>query len=182
VCCGEAQRLGLDDVGLAVAIVEAIAAATPVDRARVYATGHSNGGALSHLLACRASDTFAAVAPVSFPLPVTSPSGCQPSRGVTVVHFHGFSDERIPFAATNTVTPYTAPGSLAAWASINQCTSTPNVFFRAGPSFCGVVSNCRNGVAEVLCALQGDHELYENPGGFPIANVAWSILSRFAKP
>ena len=182
VCCGEAHALELDDVGLAVAIVDAIAAATPIDRRRVYATGLSNGGALSHLLACRAAGTFAAVAPVSFPLPVTPPSDCQPSRGVPVVHFHGFSDTSVPFGSTNHLAPYTAAGSLVAWAGIDQCTNPPNIFYTRGASFCGVVGGCRDGAVKVLCALQGGHVLYQNPGAFPIADVAWSILSRFAKP
>lgn len=181
-CCGDAQALGLDDVGLAIAIVDAIATATPIDRRRVYATGISNGGALSHLLACRAADTFAAVAPVAFPLPVTPPSDCQPSRGVPVVHFHGFSDNAVPFGSTNYLAPYSAVGSLAAWAGIDQCTNPPSIFFTRGSSFCGVVGGCRDGAVKVLCALEGGHTLYVNPGAFPIANVAWAILSRFALP
>jgi polyhydroxybutyrate depolymerase len=181
-CCGEAQRLGLDDVGLAVAIVDAIAAATPIDRRRVFATGHSNGGALAHLLACRRADVFAAVAPVAFPLPVSPASDCQPSRGVPVLHFHGFSDPSIPFSTTSSIAPYSAPGSLVAWATIDQCTSAPNVFFRTGGSFCGGLTGCRDGAAALLCALRGDHALYENTDGVPIADVMWAVLSRYALP
>jgi len=41
-----------------------IAAGTPVDRHRVYATGISNGGIMAYTLACRSS-IFAAIGPDS---------------------------------------------------------------------------------------------------------------------
>jgi len=180
-CCGEAQELGLDDVGLAVAIVDAIAAATPIDRTRVYATGISNGGALAQLLACDAADTFAAVAPVAFPLPVAPPDGCRPARGVTVVHFHGTGDTIVPFATASALAPYSAPQSLAAWGGIDQCTTAPRVFFRTptGSSFCGALAGCRGGAVKVLCGLDAGHVAYTNKDSISIAEVAWAVLSQF---
>jgi len=184
ICCGEAQELGLDDVGLAVAIVDAIAAATPVDRARVYATGLSNGGALAHLLACSAADTFAAVAPVSFPLPVAPPDGCRPVRGIPVVHFHGTKDTTVPFSTPSALAPYSAPESLAAWAGIDQCTAAPTRFFQTqtGSSFCSAASACRGGVMTILCGINGTHLLYDNADAIPIAELAWAVLSQYRLP
>ncbi len=37
----------------------------PIDEKRIYATGHSNGGAFTYLLWAKRGDTFAAVAPVA---------------------------------------------------------------------------------------------------------------------
>ena len=45
--------------------VDDIASRLCIDRQRVFAAGMSNGGYMSHRLACEASDTFAAVAPVA---------------------------------------------------------------------------------------------------------------------
>lgn len=181
VCCGEAHGLELDDVGFAVAVVDAIATATRIDRRRVYATGLSNGGALSHLLACRAANTFAAVAPVSFPLSVETPSDCQPSRGVPVVHLHGLSDTGLPFLSSSYLAPYSAFESFLAWEDIDQCTNAPNMFYLRG-GFCAVANGCRDGAITVLCGVQGSHALYMNPAAFPVAAVAWSFLSRFSTP
>ena len=44
MCCGNA---GIDDVGFIRAVVAAIAGEANVDATRVYATGLSNGGAIS---------------------------------------------------------------------------------------------------------------------------------------
>lgn len=66
-CCSAADSKGVevDDVAFARALVAAIAKVHPIDLRRVYSTGFSNGGFMSHRLACDASDIFAAIAPVS---------------------------------------------------------------------------------------------------------------------
>jgi len=46
-CCGAPQRDNVDDVGFITAMVGAIAQEIPVDRARVYVTGMSNGAMMA---------------------------------------------------------------------------------------------------------------------------------------
>ncbi len=74
-CCGEPAHAGTDDVGFVNAVVGAIAAQIPVDRARVYVTGMSNGAMMALRLGCQ-SDTFAAIAPVAGTL-LTDCSACR---------------------------------------------------------------------------------------------------------
>ncbi len=59
-----------DDVGFIRALAAHLFETQCIDRSRVYATGFSNGGYLSHRLACEAGDLFAAAAPVAGPGPV----------------------------------------------------------------------------------------------------------------
>ena len=54
-----------EDLAYTRAVVDAIAAQHPVDYSRVYAVGHSNGGAFALTLACRAPDLVAGVVSVS---------------------------------------------------------------------------------------------------------------------
>ena len=63
-----------------------------IDRARVFATGFSNGAFFSNLLGCAMADRFAAIAPVSGGLLTVA---CAPPRGVPVIIHHGRQDERI---------------------------------------------------------------------------------------
>jgi len=171
-CCGEALAGRVDDVGLAVAIVDAISAEFTVDSERVYATGLSNGGALAHRLACEASEVFAATAPVAFPLGILPLSACQPSRPITVAHFHGLGDSTVPYEGT-----FWAPASqasFASWAEKNQCEGSPVV---DGP--CETFTQCAEGVETTLCSLNGGHIIYSNSNNFSIASSAWNILSRF---
>ena len=45
-CCGYAMNQRVDDVGLAIAVLDDVARRTAVDARRVYATGHSNGAVI----------------------------------------------------------------------------------------------------------------------------------------
>ena len=58
---------------------------------RVYATGFSGGARMSSQLACDASTTFAAVAPVSG---LRLPTPCPARRAVPVISFHGRAGSR----------------------------------------------------------------------------------------
>jgi polyhydroxybutyrate depolymerase len=179
-CCGEAMQLKLNDVGLAVAIVDAIAAQTPIDRTRVYATGLSNGGALSHLIGCRAADAFAAVAPVSFPLSVWADFQCQPSRPMPVRHFHGFFDFLVPYLDPGPSEFRSAPESFRDWASINDCRGRPTISFREGISFCSTHEQCDDDVEVTLCSIAGGHVLYQNLPQVSIPDLAWDFFQNFA--
>ncbi len=68
-CCVDSilDDVAYDDVHFIRALTEWVFADQCIDRSRVYATGMSNGGWMSHRLACQAADMFAAVAPVAAP-------------------------------------------------------------------------------------------------------------------
>ena len=82
------------DVQFVRQIVEAVSDDFCVDPARVYATGISNGSALSAELACAAPDLFAAIAMVAA---TVGPLGCEPSTQMPVLAFHGTADRIVPY-------------------------------------------------------------------------------------
>jgi polyhydroxybutyrate depolymerase len=91
-CCGPAASEHVDDVAFIAALVRTISAALPVDRDRIYATGISNGGALSYRLACQ-TDVFAAIGPDS-----TNLLGrCASPAPISVIHIHGTADRTFPY-------------------------------------------------------------------------------------
>jgi polyhydroxybutyrate depolymerase len=90
-CCGPAVRNDVDDVGFTFAVLDDLAARTPVDRRRVYATGLSNGGMMAQRLAADAPKRVAAIASVAGQLEVTK---FAPSRPVAVMEFHSVDDPR----------------------------------------------------------------------------------------
>lgn len=93
-CCGEAQRVGSDDVAYLRAVVRDVARVAPIDPRRIYAIGHSNGGLMSYRLACEAPDFVAAVAPVG--APGADWGRCK--RPVPVMHVHGTQDTCATYA------------------------------------------------------------------------------------
>ena len=84
----------VDDVAFTRALLDDLAAVARVDTNRVFATGLSNGGIISHYVAAHLSDRIAAIAPVGGPLMVDA---IQPKRPVAVMHLHGTGDEFAPF-------------------------------------------------------------------------------------
>ena len=62
---GEYKGQKIDDVKFVLAVIDQIKGRLPVDGTRVYACGQSSGGMMTSLLAQKAPDVFAAVAPWS---------------------------------------------------------------------------------------------------------------------
>ncbi|MGO9924806.1 MAG: alpha/beta hydrolase family esterase [Mycobacterium sp.] len=91
-CCGEPQRINADDVGFITTMVAAIEQQMPIDRARIYATGMSNGAMMALRLGCQ-TDTFVAIAPVAG----TLLTDCSQARPTSILQIHGTADDRVPY-------------------------------------------------------------------------------------
>jgi polyhydroxybutyrate depolymerase len=141
VCCGDAASENVDDVGFLEAMVDHLATRLCVDRARVFATGMSNGGYMAHRLGCEAADVFAAVAPVAGAMGIAA---CEPGRGVGVLAFHGVQDTLVEY-------PY-GEVAISDWVYRNNCTGDPTVT-EFGGSHCEVWEECDDGVKVSLCTL-----------------------------
>jgi poly(3-hydroxybutyrate) depolymerase len=106
-CCEYASQVNanVDDVGFVRMMIDSIEAQTCIDPKRVFATGFSNGGMLSHRLACQLSDRIASIVAVSggsgaTDYDMTPPEtlfDCTPGRPVPVLHIHGTQDACYPF-------------------------------------------------------------------------------------
>jgi poly(3-hydroxybutyrate) depolymerase/6-phosphogluconolactonase (cycloisomerase 2 family) len=186
LCCGQAKLERIDDVGFARAIVQAVAADANIDRARVYATGWSNGGFMSYRLACEAADVFAAVAPVAGRIGLLPTTLCQPSRPIAVIEFAGLHDPNVPYEGSQWPS---AAQSLAYWRDQDGCGSGPpddRVDF--GTSYCETYRSCSRGVQVELCSIETNqvsyavgHCTYFNPD-IDVARTAWEFLSQFRMP
>ncbi len=131
-CCGYALTRKVDDVGFAVAVIDDLERRTPIDRRRVYATGHSNGGIMSHRLAAERPDLVAAIAPVAGALDLMQFS---PRRAVPVLQIHSVNDPRAlyngglgpPFPGTNNqVFHQPVQAGLDRWVATNRCRTRPD--------------------------------------------------------
>ncbi len=189
ICC----RPGVNDLGLVRAIVDRVASETAIDSARIYATGLSNGGAISQRLACEADDLFAAVSPAAFPIPFSPLSDCQPSRPIAISMVMGLTDVVIPYAGGIFGD---ARESLAHWRDRNGCGEgeADTLLPLAGEARCETYTSCAQGVETQLCSLVGidfagtafadfaGHILYFNDSGYDVAAKSWQFMSRFAHP
>ncbi len=132
-CCGPAMDDDVDDVGFTLALLEDLTARTPIDRSRVYATGHSNGAMMAYRLGVEATETFAAIGPVGGAM---SLAPFDPSATLPVLHIHSADDPRAlyegglgpPFPGTNRRVQHNAVATeLTKWVRHDGCPSEPNV-------------------------------------------------------
>ncbi|NUQ11647.1 MAG: prolyl oligopeptidase family serine peptidase [Gemmatimonadaceae bacterium] len=209
-CCGYALNNGVDDVGYAVAVVEDLGRRTSIDRRRVYATGHSNGGIMSHRLAAERAGFVAAIAPVAGSLDLRS---FAPVRAVPVMQIHSVDDPRAlyegglgpPFPGTdNRVMHQPVQAGLDRWIVANGCATRPDTLDRRAESHGGATHRamllawrgCRGGAEVRHWKLTGPGHAWPGdarpPGGEAIsgpqttvvraADEVWAFVSRFRLP
>jgi polyhydroxybutyrate depolymerase len=183
-CCGEAAAMGVDDVGFVRAVVQTVSDQLCVDPGRVYATGMSNGGYMSHRLACEAADMFAAVAPVAGAMGIPD---CTPERPVPVVAFHGTEDTLVTYEQGR--------AAIDQWLALDGCPAGPTEVETFGGSRCEIWRDCDDGVEVQLCTLDPMGHCW--PGGSEQLCIGiigpysdeidanarlWSVMSRYRLP
>ena len=114
-----------DHVGYLLALVESIQKNYSIDPKRIHLIGHSNGGFMSHRMACEAPDTFASIISISGAMWYDT-DNCQPNAPIHVLNIHGTFDPIILWiGGLIGLTPY--PGANASteyWAAHNGCSTT----------------------------------------------------------
>lgn len=170
-CCTEGQPANVDDVQFVKDLLALVASRWCIDPARVYATGMSNGGFLSHRLACAMSDVFAAVAPVAGVLGIPE-DACRPARAVPVLHFHGTADPVVPYdggPAAKLLPPIvfrSVDETIWHWRSTDACVGAPRVTYAKGDATCVRWSDCHGGADVEQCTIEGGGHTW--PGGLPV--------------
>ncbi len=168
-CCGYAAQSNVDDVGFVGAMLDALEAQICVDSHRVYATGMSNGGFLSHRLGCELSTRIAAVAPVAGVLGVPA---CTPTRPVPIMEFHGTLDPLVPYNGSTVLGFPSVPDTFSGWAARDGCTGMPVQTYDNLDSHCATYESCAGGEDVTLCTVDGGGHTW--PGGLPVPGLGYT--------
>ncbi|SUZ89169.1 uncharacterized protein METZ01_LOCUS42023 [marine metagenome] len=83
----------VDDVEFLTELAEHLRGAYDLSRDHVFSTGMSNGGDMSYLLACEASEIFRAIAPVAGCMMTWIYDSCDPIDPIPVFEIHGTDDD-----------------------------------------------------------------------------------------
>lgn len=160
-----------NDIAMVVALLDHIEATFCVAEARVYATGMSDGGAMTSVLACVAANRFAAFGAVA--VEIYRP-GCGGTRPVSIVAFQGTADPVVPFnggrvQCCSGAVVGSAPGAMAGWAAHDHC----------GPAFADVRlgsqvrrrtwSGCDGASSVVFYMIDGGGHTW--PGSIPVPRL-----------
>jgi polyhydroxybutyrate depolymerase len=177
----------VDDVGFIRDVIADLAAIAPVDRARVYVTGFSNGGQMTHRIACRLADQVAAVGIVDgFDAGMLAP--CDASRPVPLMAFFGTDnplagadyppwfqrlinvtiDETEPPLPANAIELW-----LAAWAERNECGPSPSRLPAAGNASGIRYEACADDAEVIMYSIEGQGHAW--PGGPALPLLGGSV-------
>jgi len=195
-CCGWAHQHEIDDVGFLDALITKLEAEYPVDSARIFVTGISNGAMMAYRLACELSHRIAAIAPVAGSL---NYDGEPPRNPVSILHFHGTADQHAPYEGglgTKTLYPRQdrpVRETIQMWVRYNGCSEVPQVK-KSGSVKHEVYSGGREGSEVALITLEGEGHTW--PGGQPgirngnmdtptqairATELIWEFFSRHSK-
>ena len=113
----------IDDVGFTEALIDELATLYAIDLDRVYATGMSNGGFMSFLLACQLSEKIAAVASVTGSMTQDTFDDCNAQHPTPVLQIHGTDDGVVLYNGNNLSIPIA--DVISYWVDFNNCETTP---------------------------------------------------------
>jgi len=122
---------------------------------RIYATGFSNGGGMTNVLACTEASRLAAFAPVSGSYP-PYPGGCHPLRPVPLLELHGTADRVVPYNGSESRQLPSILAWLQGWAARDGCTVGPTVFYAQGNVTALVWTHCQGNATVVSFRIQGE--------------------------
>jgi polyhydroxybutyrate depolymerase len=171
-CCGTPGATGVDDIAFIAAMVRDIQGLTPVDPARIYATGISNGGMLAYRLACD-TNVFAAIGPDS----ATQLGSCPSPAPISILHIHGTADQNIPYnggegQGVAHIDGPAVPALVASWRSADGC-GPPGV------STAGVVTTstatCPDGRSVELITIAGAGHQWPGSASKPLIQKALGL-------
>ena len=124
-CC-DFDAPQVDDSAYLNRVIEQIEERYTVDPKRVFFVGHSNGGFMSHRMACDHADKVAAIVSLAG-AQFSDLSKCTPSGPVAVLEIHGTADDTILFGGGETIPGHAYPGAattISDWASLDGCSAT----------------------------------------------------------
>jgi polyhydroxybutyrate depolymerase len=114
---------GVDDIQFISNLIDTLFTQYNIDHQMVYSCGMSNGGYMSHTLACALNTKIAAVASVTGTMSTLQYSTCTPNRPVPVMQMSGTADPTVTYTgsagslAIDTVVKY--------WVLNNNCNPVP---------------------------------------------------------
>jgi polyhydroxybutyrate depolymerase len=196
-CCGIAATQGIDDIGFIGALIAAVDARHPVDRARVYATGMSNGGMFAYQLAAAHPEWFAAIAPVSSTIGGIARNGTSfligvPARPVPVMIIHGKKDAYVLYdggSAPSLKFPnhwkMSVADAVSFWVAADGCPAEPELSEADQGRLQRIAyRGCKDGSEVVLWSIADGYHEWPADARFPAAggtrSAAAEIVAFFA--
>lgn len=169
----------VDDSTYLSTVIKQISAKYSVDPKRVYLVGHSNGGFMSHRMACDHADQIAAIASLAG-AQWNDLAKCKPTVPVSVLQIHGTADAVIAYnGGVIGVNGY--PGAVTTandWVGLDRCATTADTS-SAPLDLDSVLLGAETAVSKWSsgCSAGGHVELWTIQGGSHIPTLSPTFSS-----
>ena len=172
-CCAESATEGVDDVGFIETLVDVVVDLHNIDEHRIYASGWSNGCAMTQRLAMVSSDVFAAAGCMSMYLLTDPVADYSP---IPIMEVHGFLDQVVLYESTVMSVPFNpalwtepeaydtgAIENIHEWAEYNGCEGGMETFETTALYSTVGFSSCESDAQiRLVTIFAGQHNPYEN--------------------
>jgi polyhydroxybutyrate depolymerase len=174
-CCAFGQQV--DDVAYLTAVMDDMQRRFRIDPKRVYFAGHSNGGFMSHRMACERADRIAAIVSLAGAV-WKDEAKCTPSQPVSVLQVHGTLDAVILYGGGFNAT-FEYPGAVETvdtWATKNGCSATSTTLTPDLDLVADLLGDETTRLAHDGCPTGGAAELWRLSGAshLPTFNSSWA--------
>ncbi|MBN2378964.1 polyhydroxybutyrate depolymerase [candidate division WOR-3 bacterium] len=166
------RRKDADDLGFLNSLIDTVISRYSIDTTMIYATGFSNGGMMSHRLACELSSRIAAIAPVSGGLVYED---CEPECPVPVIHIHARNDPVVRYYGDSLagVYFYSIQNNLETWALLNGCDNGPDTFISVNGKAWRQRWYNNQGIEVILWTTKRGGHTWPSGRGFPFPSLAF---------
>ena len=178
---------GIDEVAFVNRVLDDVEQKLCVDTSRIYATGFSNGGNMTGMLACRLAGRIASFAPISGNF-FDNQQGCHPGRPVSSLNAHGTADDIVPYNSQPPTPdhPFPQPGVqdwLQQWANQDGCTTGPITFSEVSNVTGMQWTNCNSDVTIIHYRIEGGTHIWPKTlGNFPTSATIWRFFLEYPYP
>lgn len=93
----------VDDIGFVQTVIESLTTTYNLSDDNVFGSGFSNGAFMTYTIACRAPETFKAIAPVAGLMSGATYEACENPEPLNILHIHGTGDLVVPMDGTMTL-------------------------------------------------------------------------------
>ena len=181
----------LDDVGFLTAVIDSVIDAYPIDEARIYMSGWSNGCKMTQRFAVETQGVLASAGCMSGYLMTDAPSSYV--APVPFMEVHGVLDTTVSYADNTAMTVYWfqntvgfnkgAMQNLEYWADLNGCSGVvPEVItVNADYDIRGYSDCTANAEVRLMSLFSSGHNPYlsGNPTGTQSTAILWEFMSQY---
>lgn len=186
-CCGGNGKYGPDHVGALRRLITRTIASAPIDPARVYVGGYSNGGFMAHRFGCEASELVRGIVSISGAGPI-EPVTCRAPTSLRVLQISGNLDTIVSYEGGHLFSNpslhehVSAQKTVGDWASRLGCNATPQDAGRIDlePGLPGDETRisrfegCRSGEVQLWTVDGGEHNVGYRA---PAVRAIWRFLN-----